>query len=407
MKTVPEEIFLRVSQHVNRFIHLESAGGLILLAATVAAMIVKNSPLSDMYLTFLNLQGAISIGTIQVAKPLFLWVNDLWMAVFFFVVGLEIKHEWRFGQFVERRQIVLPMIGAIGGIVVPAFIYLLCNWNDAAASRGWAIPTATDIAFALAVLAVLGSRVPASLKVFLMTLAIVDDLVSIVVIALFYTSGLSLSSLLSAAVVLAVMFACRISGVKHVSIYVVLGLVLWVCVLKSGVHATLAGVITALIIPGSKAEGAEASNLERYVDELHPWIAFLVLPAFAFVNAGISFQGMSPVRLLEGIPLGIFLGLSVGKCIGVFGSVALAVRFGKLALPAESSWVQLFGVSILCGIGFTMSLFIGGLAFAEMGLGYSRIDRLAIILASLTCATVGYLILRFERTSPSYRRLPS
>jgi Na+:H+ antiporter, NhaA family len=395
-----------VSDKLGRFMRIESSGGLILLAAAIAAMLVKNSPLTELYQTFLNLEGQVRIGTIDVNKPLFLWVNDLWMAVFFFVVGLEIKNEWLYGYFVDRRQIILPAVGALGGVAVPALVYIAVNWGDPEAMRGWAIPTATDIAFALAVLAALSSRVPSSLKVLLMTLAVLDDLAAIVVIAVFYSSSLSMVSLVAGAVCIGLMIVLRGFGVQSIAAYLIVGSLLWVCVLKSGVHATLAGVVTAFLLPsrttgGSANQGHDVeSSLDVIIDKLHPWIAFGILPAFAFVNAGIAFEGMRFERLFDSIPLGIMLGLIVGKPIGVFLAIGGAIVLKVAKMPSGSTWMHLFGIAALCGVGFTMSLFIAGLAFAESGIGYARIDRLAILLGSFASALLGYVILRFSpRTS--------
>lgn len=385
----------RLHQSILNFTKTESAAGFLLLAATIVAMIVKNSPLSDIYIAFLNLEGQVRLGTIDVNKPLFLWVNDLWMAVFFFVVGLELKNERLHGQLKHWDQVVLPTLGAVGGVAVPAAVFLFITADHESMRRGWAIPTATDIAFSLAVLASLATRVPVSLKIFLMTLAIIDDLIAIVVIAFFYTSNLSAMSMIAAGTVLTLMVCLRVFRVTNLAPYLALGLILWVCVLKSGVHATLAGVVTALFIPSNV--DAQKNNLHEIIEDLHPWVALLILPAFAFVNAGIDFSGLNFEKLFNPLPVGIFMGLVVGKFAGVFGVCGIAIALGVAKLPAGSTWTQLAGVAFLCGIGFTMSLFIGGLAFAEEGVGYARVDRLAILLASFTSAVIGYLVLRFAR----------
>ncbi|MBT8441621.1 MAG: Na+/H+ antiporter NhaA [Gammaproteobacteria bacterium] len=381
--------------NVRRFVRLESAGGIVLFAAAVAAMAVKNSPLAEFYAAFLTLEGEVRLGAIGVEKPLFLWVNDGLMAIFFLLVSMEIKREVIEGHLRDRQQLVLPCAGAAGGIIVPALIYAALNSGDPFAIKGWAIPTATDIAFALGVLALLGSRIPVALKVLLMTLAVVDDLAAIIVIALFYTSNLSFTSLALAAGALLVLATLNRLRVSSVGAYVLVGVVLWVCVLKSGVHATLAGVAVAFAIPCVPAGPNGESPFRRLVARLHPWVAFGILPLFAFVNSGIALQEINPTNILGPVPVGIVLGLFLGKQLGVFSCVWLAIRLRLAAMPAGVSWAQIYGVSILCGIGFTMSLFIGALAFAEGGAGYARVDRLGIIGGSLLSGIVGYLVLRF------------
>ncbi|MBB3166985.1 NhaA family Na+:H+ antiporter [Simiduia aestuariiviva] len=368
----------------------------MLILATITAMAVKNSDLSELYIQILNIPGMVQFGELSISKPLFLWVNDGWMAIFFFAIGLEIKHELLHGHLADRRQLVLPLAGAIGGVAVPAAIYLFFNWQDPIGIKGWAVPTATDIAFALGVLAAVGSRVPVALKVFLMTLAILDDLIAIVIIALFYTSGLSTTSLAAAACVMALMAALKAAGLRKSTPFILLGVILWVCVLKSGVHATLAGVVTAFFISTRAQEGQSLSPAALMIKSIHPWIAFIILPAFALVNAGISFDGLSLSRLMEPVPMGIALGLFVGKPVGVMFCAGVVILLGMARLPKEVNWFQLFGVAVLCGVGFTMSLFVGGLAFAEGGAGYARIDRLGILLGSGLSAVLGYIILRIS-----------
>lgn len=383
--------------NIRKFMKMEAAGGMVLLAAMVLAMLVKNSPLSGAYLGLLQLEGELRVGTFSLEKPVFLWVNDLWMAVFFFLVGMEIKREVLEGYLSDRRQLVLPATAALGGIIVPAAIYAWLNWGDPAAMKGWAIPTATDIAFALGILALLGSRIPVSLKVFLMTLAIIDDLAAIVIIAIFYTVQLSPLSLILAAVVIAALFTMNRRGVRRIDAYLIVGAMLWVLVLKSGVHATLAGVVLALAVPGDRIEGEEAPPLRYLIHALHPWVAFGILPAFAFVNSGIAFEEFNWNTIAGGVPLGIAAGLFFGKQAGVFLFAWLTIRLGLAKLPTQATWAQLYGIAVLCGIGFTMSLFIGGLAFAEGGAGYARADRLAIVAASILSGIVGYVILRLAR----------
>ena len=386
-------------ENIRRFMKLESTAGLILVASAAAAMLVKNSAYSSNYESLLLLDGVVRVGNLLIEKPLFLWVNDLWMSVFFFLVGMEIKREAVEGYLSDRKQLVLPVVGALGGIIVPAAIYFAINGTDPVAAQGWAIPTATDIAFALGVLALLGPRVPVSLKVFLMTLAIVDDFAAITIIALFYAGELSLLSMALAALAIAVLFLLNRFGSTNVISYLLVGAVLWVCVLKSGVHATLAGVVLAVAIPAQPRKVGERSLLNQFIHKLHPWVAFGILPAFAFVNSGIDFSQIDSSKILSPVPLGIFLGLFVGKQLGVFTFAWLAIKLKFSPMPVGATWLQLYGVAILCGVGFTMSLFIGSLALAEGGAGYARVDRLAIIAASVLSGVVGYFVLR----SVSYR----
>ncbi len=375
-----------------RFFAQESAGGIVLAVAALAALVVSNSPWRDAYEAFRRLPGEVNLGGVVVlAKPLLLWVNDLWMAVFFFVVGLEIKREFVEGELSSRAQAVLPAVAALGGMVVPALIYSAINWGDAVALRGWAIPAATDIAFALGIVLLLGSRVPVSLKVFLTAVAIIDDLGAIAVIALFYTDNLSLTALVGAGIGAVALLVLNRAGVTRPDLYIVVGLAIWVCVLKSGVHATLAGVLTALAIPMRDADGGSpAGTLEH---ALHPWVAFLVLPVFAFVNAGVSLQGLSIATLAEPVPLGIAAGLVAGKAIGVFGASWSTVRAGWAAWPADATPMQFFGTCVLCGIGFTMSLFIGGLAFDGQDASYETRVKLGVLGGSLVAGVIGSALL--------------
>ena len=378
---------------IRRFIASESAGGVVLALAAVVALIVSNSSLGPLYRQFIELRGELRIANdwLVLSKPLLLWVNDLWMAVFFFVVGLEIKREVLAGELASVKQASLPAAAALGGMVGPALIYVALNHADAVALRGWAIPTATDIAFALGILMLLGSRVPVSLKVFLTAVAIIDDLGAIVVIALFYTAQLSPVMLLAAAGGGVLLFLLNRARVMHIGPYVVIGLVIWVCVLKSGIHATLAGVVTAMAIPLKDGQGG--SPLETAEHALHPWVAFAVLPMFAFVNAGVNLQGVSPGTFAQGIPLGIAFGLVLGKAIGVFGASWLLIRFSGASLPAQSSTRQFFGVCVLCGIGFTMSLFIGGLAFAGQDGAFETQVKLGVLGGSLVAGLLGVALL--------------
>lgn len=375
-----------------RFFAGQSAGGMALAVAAVVGLVLANSAWGPAYQRLLMTPGEVNIGgALVLAKPLVVWVNDLWMAVFFLLVGLEIKREFVRGELANRRQATLPAVAALGGMLVPAAIYALINAGDPVGLRGWAIPTATDIAFAVGALALLGSRVPTSLKVFLTAVAIIDDLGAIIVIALFYTDQLSATMLMCAAACCLVLLALNRLGVKRVDAFIVVGIVLWVCVLKSGVHATLAGVVTALAIPLARADGS--SPAEETEHALHPWVTWLILPTFAFANAGVSFAGLTPAALLAPTTLGIALGLVIGKTVGVFGATWLLVRLGWAERPAGASWVQVLGACILCGIGFTMSLFIGGLAFEGQAADYEVRMKLGVLVGSVIAATLGSLVL--------------
>ncbi len=380
---------------LREFLKLESAGSVLLLIAAVLALVIANSPLSPLYDSLLSVPIEVRAGSFEIAKPLLLWINDGLMALFFFLVGLELKREVLEGELSKPSQIVLPAIGALGGMSIPALIYVFFNRNDPVALNGWAIPAATDIAFALGVLASLGKRVPTSLKIFLLTLAIFDDLGAIVIIALFYTSDLSLLSLLVAAAFVIALFVLNRQGTRSIAAYVLIGIVLWVAVLKSGVHATLAGVVLALFIP-HKAKGDKPSLLKRLEHDLHPAVAFGVLPLFAFANAGIPLAGLTLNAFLQPVSLGITLGLFLGNQFGVFGFTWLAIKLGLARLPKSVRWIHMYGISFVCGIGFTMSLFISSLAFEHTGTDYSTIVRLGILAGSILSALFGYLILRWS-----------
>jgi len=370
----------------------ETIGGVLLIIATLLAMLVANSPLRPWYDELLSLPIEIRVGTLAIAKPMLLWVNDGLMALFFLLIGLEVKREFLIGHLSSREQMVLPGLAAIGGMLVPALIYVAVTRDDPQALHGWAIPAATDIAFALGVLALLGERVPVSLKVFLMALAIMDDLGAIVIIALFYSGDLSTGMLTMAGVFLLVLVLLNLLQVARLSIYLAVGAALWFCVLKSGVHATLAGVAIALVIPlHARPDGA--ALLERLEHSIHPWSTYFILPCFAFANAGISLAGMSFADLLEPVSLGIVLGLVIGKMVGVFGFSWLSIKLGLAGMPEHSNYAQLFGVSALCGIGFTMSLFIGGLAFEHSGTDYLLAYRVGILSGSLLAALFGLFLL--------------
>ncbi|MBX8491599.1 Na+/H+ antiporter NhaA [Pseudomonas cichorii] len=377
---------------IIRFFQLEAAGGLLLIAAAALALIINNSPLSWLYNEFLNIPVVAQIGAIKIAKPLLLWINDGLMALFFLVIGLEVKRELLEGHLSRPSQVVLPGAAAIGGMVVPALIYYALNKDNPAALGGWAIPMATDIAFALGVLALLGKRVPVSLKLFLMTLAIIDDLGAIVVIALFYSGELSSLSLILAAVSTGALIVMNRLGVAKLGPYLLIGLVLWVCVLKSGVHATLAGVVLAFCIP-LRTKTEKASPLLSLEHGLHPWVAYGILPLFAFANAGVSLTGVTLDSFTHPVPMGIAAGLLIGKTLGVFGLTWLAIQTGLAKLPNEANWGQVLGVSILCGIGFTMSLFVGSLAFEAGVSDYAGEDRMGILTGSILSALMGYAVM--------------
>ncbi len=384
---------IRALEAIREFLKLESASGIILVGAAILALIINNSPLSSLYDLFLDTSVEIRIGGLYLAKPLLLWINDGLMAIFFLLIGLEVKREILDGQLSSLSQVALPGIAAIGGMAIPALIYVIFNINNASALNGWAIPAATDIAFALGILALLGSRVPLSLKLFLLTLAIIDDLGAIVIIAIFYSGELSVTSLIFAGVAIAALFAMNLFGVKRIAAFVVVGIILWICVLKSGVHATLAGVILAFAIP-LRTKKDEPCPLREMEHSLHPWIAFGIMPIFAFANAGVSLKGMSFGSLFEPIPIGIALGLFLGKQVGVFGFSFAAVKLGLAKLPSDINWRLIYGTSVLCGIGFTMSLFISTLAFDSSIADDATSARIGILVGSFIAAIVGYLILK-------------
>ena len=370
------------------------------MGAAVLALIAANSPLSSYYDLFVDTPVEIRIGAFEIAKPLLLWVNDGLMAVFFFLVGLEVKRELLEGELSRPANVMLPLIGAVGGIVAPVAVYTFFNYGDALAMNGWAIPAATDIAFALGILMMLGSRVPVSLKVFLVSLAIFDDLGAIVIIAIFYSTDLSALALLLASICLIALTIMNRRHVSSVTAYILIGIVMWAAVLKSGVHATLAGVALAMFIPMRAKDEPERSPLRELEHDLHAGVAFGVLPLFAFVNAGISFEGMSFSDVLHPISLGIAAGLFIGKQVGVFLLCYMAIKLGMARLPEGASLAALYGVAILSGVGFTMSLFIDTLAFEHLPADaiFDFDERLGILLGSALSGIVGYIVL--DRTLP-------
>ncbi len=377
----------------REFLQHEAASGILLMVATVLALAMANSPASGLYDALLSTPVSVRVGELAIDKPLLLWINDGLMAVFFFLVGLEIKREILEGELSNPAQIALPALAAVGGMVVPAAIYAAINWGDPLAIRGWAIPAATDIAFALGVLSLLGKGVPNGLKVFLLTLAILDDLGAIVIIALFYTENLSLASLGIAGAALVALTVLNRRGVVAIPAYLFIGLVMWVAVLKSGVHATLAGVALAFFIP-MRAPNGESSPLRKLEHDLHPTVAYAILPIFAFANAGVSLGGFGVDALTHPVTLGVALGLFVGKQLGVFAFAWVTIKLGLAKLPEGASWLALYGVSILCGIGFTMSLFIASLAFEGKGPAALGLDRVGILEGSLLSAVVGFIVLK-------------
>jgi NhaA family Na+:H+ antiporter len=380
---------------IKDFLQKESTGGLLLVVAACIAMAIENSPLDFLYNALLETPVSVQVGALVLHKPLLLWINDGLMAVFFFLIGLEIKREVTEGELSDPARLVIPAIAAVGGMLVPALVYIALNQGDPAALSGWAIPTATDIAFALGVLSLLGKRVPYALKLFLLTLAVIDDLGAIIIIAVFYSGELSTAALVIAASSLVILFMINRRGVTRIAPYILVGTILWVAVLKSGVHATLAGVVLAFFIP-LRDPASGASPLKYLEHTLHPYVAFAILPLFAFANTGIDFTGMGLSSLTHPVPLGIAAGLLVGKQIGVFGFswIAIKLRLGKL--PEGTGWLDLYGVAALCGIGFTMSLFISGLAAEQIGTGEMVDNRLGILLGSLLSAAIGYLVLAFS-----------
>lgn len=387
----------QLSKKIQNFIQMESVSGLLLMTMALLALVLDNSPLSWLYHQLLNTQVSLGVGQWILAKPLLHWINDGLMAIFFLLVGLEIKREILQGELDSIQKMALPGIAAIGGMLCPALIYMLFNHHDALSLQGWAIPTATDIAFSLGILMLLGSRIPSSLKIFLTALAILDDLGAVIIIAVFYTKDLSYISLGFATLWLLILFLLNFFKITKPAPYVVVGIFLWFCVLKSGVHATLAGVALAFAIPLQDSKRPEHSPLRAMEIALHPWVAFAILPLFAFANAGVSFQGMSLATFAHAIPLGIIFGLFIGKQLGVFGACWLAVKLKWAHLPRRCQWSQLYGVAILCGIGFTMSLFIGGLAFGNLSPEYTRYLRLGVLCGSLLSAIIGYAWLRYVK----------
>lgn len=381
-------------EKIKKFLKLESASGILLLIFASLAILWANTPFKDLYFGLLDTPVQVRFGAFNIDKPLLMWINDGFMAIFFTLVGMEVKRELMIGAISSYQRAIFPAVGAVGGMVVPVAIFMLLNANNPEFQSGWAIPMATDIAFALGVLALLGKRVPAALKIFLLALAIIDDLGAIVVIALFFSHDLSITALIISAIGIIALILLNRSGVTKISIYAVTGLVLWAAVLKSGVHATLAGVILGFCIPLKGKDGE--TPLEDFEHMLSPWCAFAILPLFAFANAGVSMEGMSLSTLASPLTLGVALGLFVGKTLGVFSFSYIAVKLGIAQLSAGINFKQIFAVSVLCGIGFTMSMFLAGLSFggAESDSDFISLARLGILLGSVISAVLGYILLK-------------
>jgi NhaA family Na+:H+ antiporter len=384
-------------RYLDRFFAHEASGGLLLMASAVLALVVANSGLAGVYESWLGANLSITLGGEGLSKPLILWINDGLMAVFFFLIGLELKSEILEGKLRNPRDVVLPGVAAIGGMAVPALIFAAFNWSDPVAIGGWAIPAATDIAFALGVLALVGPRVPPSLKIFLLTLAILDDIGAILIIALFYTADLSAEYLVMALVPLGLMLWLNLRGTHRIAPIVLLGAALWFFVLESGVHATLAGVVTAFMIPMKDRWGK--SPLHSVEHGLSPYVLYFIVPLFAFANAGVSLEGLSIADMFQPLPLGIALALILGKQAGVFGTTWLIVKSGLATLPTHSTWLQIYGIACLAGIGFTMSLFIGSLSFADPEM--MNAVRLGVLSGSAVSAVLGYAALTLASSARS------
>ncbi len=388
-----------MQQRIMNFLGQPAAGGIILLIMVVFAMTMANSPLAAAYQGLLDLPVQVRFGALDINKPLLLWVNDLLMAIFFLLIGLEVKRELMYGALSSWQQAALPSVAAIGGMILPAVLFLSIAGGDPIAANGWAIPAATDIAFALGILALVGSRVPASLKVFLLALAIIDDLLAIIIIALFYSGSLSMVSLAVAAAAIVMLFVLNRSNVRSLTPYMLVGVVLWVAVLKSGVHATLAGVVLAFFLPSDPRGGHDcpSHNLEH---TLHPWSTFFILPIFAFVNAGVDLSSVQMSDLSSPLPLGIIAGLFLGKPLGIMLFSFIAIKLNVARMPEGVNWIQMLGVGWLCGIGFTMAMFVASLAFQVGQAEYSDMARLGILIGSAVSAILGYFILMKSATAP-------
>lgn len=384
----------RVLLRFSSLIHAGSGSGLLLILTAALAMVLANTPLSIYYDLIITTPVHIRIGPLEIAKPLLLWVNDGLMASFFFLVGLELKREILIGELSDRSKVILPALGALGGMLVPSLIYVAVNFKDPVAMRGWAIPAATDIAFALGILSLLGSRVPVSLKVLLTSLAVFDDIGAIIIIALFYTESISLVALAVVVCCINILFFMNRKGQENISMYVFVGSIMWVALLKSGVHATLAGVLLAMFIPMHSRKDPKSSPLMEIEHDLHSAVNYFVLPIFAFCNSGITFANVPLDFFTHGVPVGIALGLFFGKQAGIFSFISLGIKLRIATMPKGMTWNSLYGMATLCGIGFTMSLFIGSLAFDQNSSQMVFDERLGIILGSLASGIVGFVILK-------------
>lgn len=397
-------LMIRKNNKITRYLIFtnDTAGGVLLIIAAIMAMIVANSPLSPYYNMLIETPVVTSVGSFQIAKPLLLWINDGLMALFFLAVGLELKREMIEGELSEPKKMILPLLGAIGGMVVPALIYIAFNYQDPVAISGWAIPTATDIAFALGVLMLLGKGVPVGLKMFLVSLAIFDDIGAIVIIALFYSSELSITALMVSAVVILLLYIMNKRGVTEITSYAILGLILWIAILKSGVHATLAGVILSFFIPlkTSKKDDLVRSPLKQLERNLDRTVTFFILPLFAFTNASVILSNVTFESLLHPIPLGVALGLFIGKQVGIFSFCYIGVKLGIAHLPKDINWRLLYGISLIAGIGFTMSLFIASLSFGKTEVNLLFDERLGILIGSILSGLSGYFVLRSALKNP-------
>lgn len=378
---------------IREFIKLESSAGIILFMTAMLAMVVDNTPLAHYYQTFFNMPVKVLFGAIQIEKPILLWINDGFMTIFFLLVGLEIKREILEGELNSFSKVSLPAIAAVGGMLGPAAIYLFMNWHDPIAIKGWAIPIATDTAFSLGILSLMGNRIPVNIKIFLTALAIFDDIGAILVMAFFYSANVSFILLLTALLLIAILFLLNYFNVQRLGPYFLVGSILWLCVLKSGVHATLAGIVLALFIPLKNPKNVEKSPLRLLEQKLHPWVAFGILPIFAFANAGVSFTGVTMQHLFSPMSIGIALGLFLGKQIGIWGATMCAVKLKISRLPREITRSGLYGMSLVAGVGFTMSLFIGTLAFHSVD-PYATFVRVGVLFGSLLSGFLGYWILR-------------
>lgn len=375
------------------FYNLETLGGILLFIAAVIAILIANSPFRSIYEHILQVNGAVSIGTFSIRKPLLLWINDGLMAIYFMLIGLEIKREIKRGVLSDKRNLVVPVITALSGLLLPAAIFAYFNAHNSIFLHGWAIPTATDIAFTLGIVSLLGSRVPLSLKILLTAIAIFDDIAAIVIIAIFYTNKLSLVSLSFALLFTLILMGLNYFKYRRISLFMVVGVALWIAVLKSGVHATLAGIVIAMTIP----DEGKRSMLTRLENSLHPWIVFLILPLFAFANAGVSFIGLDRAMFMHPIVLGIALGLFVGKQVGIFLSLGYFVKFKELLKSDYVTLRQVYGIALICGVGFTMSLFIGSLAYQDHSLYLMPMVKIGVVFGSLMAGSIGFLVLRSAR----------